>query len=133
MHYAAADGHYRATKFLLSEGAEITLTVDNMTFLDLALKNRHKSVCEVAVKSDRWMEILSVYSAAYPSPIFGLIEEFPDLCQYVMGRCISNNGESERSADYEVNFPEFLRFFHFSSTILPIAFAFLGEVRLQVT
>lgn len=103
LHLAGWNGHAYATEFLLSEGAEITLSRNGFSFLDLALKSKQKDVCESAMNHDRWREILSVNSAAYPTPIFGLIEEIPDVCLMVLNRCISNNDLSPTSADFAVS------------------------------
>ena len=79
--------------FLLTEGAEIKVNAAGHTFLDLALKNRNKEVCAAAVKHERWKEVMSTVSPIYPSPIFGLIEELPEVCFQLLERCVTDNNK----------------------------------------
>lgn len=80
---------------------------EGFTFFDLATKNRKKEVCIVAMKHARWREILSTLSPIYPSPIFGLIEELPDVCLFVLEKFVSSNNKSILSKDLAVSFVRF--------------------------
>ena len=77
---AAKEGHSQVVSLLLTEGAMISMSKSGGTFFDLALQQHHKHVVLAAIQHDRWIEILCAPTKAYPSEIFGLIEEMPELC-----------------------------------------------------
>ena len=90
LHLAARNGHAAIVKFLLDSGVLLTHNKQQASFLDIALFNRDYEVASVAVKHNRWQECLDFISPVHPTPMIHLIQNIPEVAQFVMDHSITS-------------------------------------------
>ena len=104
LHLAAANGNRQAVNMLLKNRFDInTVDENNMTALQLAMLNKHRSVVEVIIDGKFWKESLKlVDKPTGNTPMKGLIRDYPDLAEKVMDKCISIEKGNELQGDIQL-------------------------------
>ena len=101
LHLAATNGNSEYVNKLLENGIDINFTDENnMTALQLAIANKHKSVIEVIINGQYWKESLMLDDEKTGNtPMKDLIRDYPELAEKVMDKCIT---EVSTGKDYEL-------------------------------
>ena len=70
---------------------------DKNTFIDVAIKAKQHSVLMTIISHDRWEEALDLSSNEFKTPFIGIIQNWSDVTQAVMSRCVTNIASADKS------------------------------------
>lgn len=89
LHLAAKNGHSQVINILLNYGAHFDYNNMGLTFVDLAIENKHVGALETIVSHKRWMEAMNLRSLPYKTPFIGMIQISSELAKMLMDKCIT--------------------------------------------
>jgi hypothetical protein len=91
---ASKEGHAKVIEFLLDNQVQFKFNKDELSFIDLAIIYKQRSVLRAIIAHQRWQEALDLTSKPFKTPLIGIIQMCSKMTYLVLERCVtkSTNG-----------------------------------------
>ncbi|KAM5158043.1 transient receptor potential cation channel subfamily A member 1 isoform 2-T2 [Mantella aurantiaca] len=106
LHLSAKEGHAKAVALLLESGAAINLNANDASFFHEAIRGGCKDVVYAAIQSERWEEVLIMFSHAsnYKCPILEMVYHLPESLKFLLDRCMNESPGDKKSQDFCIEY-----------------------------